>query len=185
MKRQTILLIVVGLLLFIKFLYMPLIDMISEKHSLIESMQKRVAKGEALIETESALMAQEAKLDQYLGQSKANYPVVKSADITQLQFQRQIRNLADKHNISIESQEWTSTQTGTPSAAFLRIRVASNMENFPGFFMDLEKEGSWIALVDLNLDVKKQRLNYKRLGLTTGSLEFKISYMLEEVVDEL
>jgi hypothetical protein len=180
MSRQTVLLIFVAVLLVLKFGVMPLREEIAENSAIIASLKERVGKGNALIATEQTLLEQEATLDEFLGDTKGSFPIVPAPEITQLQFQRMVRNAADKHNVSIESQEWTRYEEGIPSAAWFRVRVASSLENFPGFLLDMESIGQWVELDELNLDVANQDLRIKRLGLTTGRLIFKINYIVEE-----
>lgn len=180
MKRQTLLLLVVAILLLVKFGLVPLWDKIEENNAIISALENRVSKGNALIATEEVLRGQENQLDQFLGDSKANFPVVEAPEITQLQFQRIIRTKADEFGITIESQEWTKYEDGTPAAAYLKIRVLGSLENYPGFLLAMENVGAWVSLDELNLDVNKQRLNHMRLGMTNGRLVFRISYILEE-----
>lgn len=178
--RKIIMLLVLAVLAAIKFAYLPLIDLMSERRAEVKRLKERVARiDRARIEVEQ-LQAQTAQLDSALSDVRSQFETVSSSEAVQFSFQKSLEEKAKRVDVLLESTEWGEAVEGTPSSSVIKISLSGQLRDVMRFHHDIASLGYNVMTSELEMTTVRQLLSRSRLGNAKAKLSLRIFYLLEE-----
>jgi Tfp pilus assembly protein PilO len=178
MNRQKVLLLLVGILILIKFGFGALNEKRRESRELLEVKIERFEKGKALLEGEGQLDELLSRVDIALDMAKQSHLIVDSSQNARLDVQRRITTLAEQNNITIDSSDWSSPIEGQPERIVFDIRFSGNFDEFAKFHLAVEELGDWVSVQKINVNVQRQNVGRKAIGVSRGSMLFDVVYLV-------
>jgi Tfp pilus assembly protein PilO len=180
MARQQLLLGFVAILMLIKFGFGYINNARAESRELLETKSNRYVKGKRLLDTESSLDSELEALNQYLEKAREFYPIADSAQNARLSVQRQINELAEKSNLTVESAEWLSIEEGQPERAIFDLRFSGDFDAMAKFHLAVEELGAWINVQEISANIRRQRVTSRTIGAARGSMLFNVLYVVDD-----
>lgn len=179
MDRQRLLFLIVVLLLALRFIVVPSYQHLQTLEQDNAEKRERLDKSVAFLASETQLQEANRQMDITLDQLESVFPSMADSNAAKLEFQRQVQDVAQKHNITLESIEWGATINGQPVRTELILRIKSRMKDLAAFQFDLQKMGTWLALKQMEFRVDGQNIGWKQLGQARGQLHFNVYYVVK------
>lgn len=180
MNRQTVLIVILGFIAIVRFVIVPLNEHRIELSDQYDAKYLRMGKGEALIAQSSRVSAELASVQQALSQFGDLFPRAEDRLQAQLNIQQRVSELASEREIKVEEVEWTRHEQGEPEQAGLLVEFSGGLKELMYFHTDLLSLGVWMEIVGMQYRVDKQKVRWKRLGETKGTMELRVYYLIEE-----
>ena len=177
MDRQKVLLMLVGILVVVKFGFGTLNDKRQESRELLSVKIERFEKGKALLEGEGHLDDLLSEVDTSLDMAKKSHLIVDSSQNARLDVQRKITSIAEQYNITIDSSDWSSPTEGRPERIVFDIRFNGKFDEFAKFHIAVEELGDWVNVQKINVNVQRQDVSRKGIGVSRGSMLFDVVYL--------
>lgn len=180
MNRQQILLAIVACLVVIRFVLFPGFEYLQELQAEVDTLNARYQKGENMLSSAEQLDARLNQVTQLLSAQKAEFPTYSDQKTATLNIQKKLDDLAKKHDVTFENQEWVRHSSELPRTSTMELKVEAKLEDYVRFQLELEALGDGVTTNAMSIQIKKQILRQKRLGTVSGSIAYQFYYVVED-----
>lgn len=180
LQNKPLLLGIVALLLFVRFVAVPLQQHQQALHQQLDALTKRLQRSEALLQQQQQLELHQAEQQQQLSQILKPFPVVSSSSQYRLQLQQQLQQLAAAQGASVTFFDWLSD---TPLQVFnmqrgrISLRIKGTAANVMLLQAQIEQQFPHFMLRDLRSSWRGDLNQRSEIELT---LLFEADYRLQE-----
>lgn len=179
---QNNLLVILGLIIFVKFVLVPVIEWQDEAVLQLSALHKRLNKSESFINELPKLTSEKEKLASYLNQLKSNVDTYSNISNYQIGKQKDIETLFKQNSLTIKSFNWQDTiETDKGSQLKLMIQYSGMLKDFLSLHLQMSKFNQSVEVTNLGLNIRGQ--DEASMGIITGSIVFVFTPFKEATND--
>jgi len=160
LKKHTLSIAIIAILVFFKFVFMPIIDWQNEQLSTISMNERKIIKIERLIADEFEIIENKKLVESKLTQFKKFTFSHQPADVFQREQQKIIEAEFESSALNIRSIGWKAQLiiADTPITQFqIEYAFSGEAEKVIDYLLRLESKQPWLDLLNLQLSFRKQK----------------------------
>lgn len=161
-----------GVLVFLKFVVVPLFDWQNMQLGSIANLQKRVSKSQNVIANQNQITKSQQRISKQLKAINSLFIDYKAESEFKLSMQQKVEQTIAINKLQINSSNWLPSllvADGQLIRHQIRLSIKGNMLDFTSLITELESSKPKAELKTFNINVKGQ--NSERLGQVDGLLE--------------
>ncbi len=176
-KKHAVALTIIALLIFIKFIFVPILDWQDNVLADIALQERKIAKIELLMESKELLSSQEIKLDKRLTELNKRFYSLQNSEAFKRAVQKNIENELKSYELKIKNIGWKTTieHSDAPLTQYsVNYSFSGQGENVVDYILAIDASDKYSELAMMNVTFSKQRKG--RLGRLSGRLQ-RVFYM--------
>lgn len=177
-KRNVALISVLFLLLFVKFVLLPVNDAIDASREKVEELQNRKYKGESRLAYKETIEKNTLMLNEKMEVLLNRFKVVEDGSLARIEFQRQLETSAKEYGVKLKSITWNNITEERIGNAEIDLKFEAPFKAIMLLHNRVETFGFNVETKNIFINVSGQNLAAKNLGDANGRIVLQVSYLV-------
>jgi hypothetical protein len=171
LKKHSLALALIAVLVLIKFVAVPVIEWQDGKFNELALKEKRVNKSALIFSEQETLIKQALKADEIKSNIERRLVAADNIEAFKLNQLKAIESLVNKHNLKLQNVGWREPiylQSDTIVKYPVLLRVSGNTIDYVSFLSQVNQSETFMEVDNFNLNIRRQTA--VQLGTFNGSM---------------